>query len=141
MRFTTPPRRIDIEASYPGIERFARPAVRLHPRLGSPAIHDSVHPEPVVDYPYPGMHPEPLPETVKAGENDESELLELAFHNGTKLGGWRSGPATNTGGPSRAGASSTTTTSDSRSVAATRSTWSSALARSTTRLESRCSKC
>jgi hypothetical protein len=41
VRFTTPPRRFDVEALFPGIERFARPAVRLHPRLGSPGIHDS----------------------------------------------------------------------------------------------------
>jgi hypothetical protein len=41
VRFTTPPRRLDVEALFPGIGSFARAAVRLHPRAGSPGVGES----------------------------------------------------------------------------------------------------
>ncbi|MET9615420.1 hypothetical protein [Kitasatospora indigofera] len=41
MARTTPPRRADIAAVFPELERLARQTVRLHPRLGAPTAHDS----------------------------------------------------------------------------------------------------
>ncbi|PKV82781.1 hypothetical protein [Streptomyces sp. TLI_146] len=38
---TTPPRPVDIGAVFPALAPLARPAVRLHPRPGSPTVHDS----------------------------------------------------------------------------------------------------
>ncbi|MFD5548793.1 hypothetical protein ACFWJQ_18990, partial [Streptomyces goshikiensis] len=41
MRRTTPPRPFDVTAVFPDLAPLARPAIRLHPRPGSPASHDS----------------------------------------------------------------------------------------------------
>ncbi|MFC9428296.1 hypothetical protein [Streptomyces sp. NPDC056987] len=41
MRFTTPPRPFDITALFPQLAPLARTATRLHPRPGSPSVHDS----------------------------------------------------------------------------------------------------
>lgn len=38
---TTPPRPVDIAEVFPALAPLARPAVRLHPRPGSPTVHDS----------------------------------------------------------------------------------------------------
>ncbi|MEV6307637.1 hypothetical protein AB0M10_03430 [Streptomyces sp. NPDC051840] len=38
---TTPPRPVDVAAAFPELAAFARPAVRLHPRPGSPSVGDS----------------------------------------------------------------------------------------------------
>ncbi|MCX4822434.1 hypothetical protein OG883_21575 [Streptomyces sp. NBC_01142] len=38
---TTPPRPVDIAAVFPALASLARPAMRLHPRPGSPTVHDS----------------------------------------------------------------------------------------------------
>ncbi|WP_327151316.1 hypothetical protein [Nocardia sp. NBC_01329] len=53
---TTPPRPIDIAAVVPGLVPLARPAMRLHPRPGSPSPHDSSVGGPLLwpaDYPWP----------------------------------------------------------------------------------------
>ncbi|MDT0614066.1 hypothetical protein [Streptomyces lancefieldiae] len=41
MSFTTPPRPFDIAALFPQLAPLARTATRLHPRPGSPTVHDS----------------------------------------------------------------------------------------------------
>ncbi|OII69784.1 hypothetical protein [Streptomyces sp. CC77] len=41
MSFTTPPRPFDITALFPRLAPLARTATRLHPRPGSPTVHDS----------------------------------------------------------------------------------------------------
>ncbi|MFJ9767699.1 hypothetical protein ACIRUY_28130, partial [Streptomyces erythrochromogenes] len=41
MRRTTPPRPIDVTAVLPQLAPLARPAIRLHPRPGSPTPLDS----------------------------------------------------------------------------------------------------
>lgn len=41
MSFTTPPRPLDITAVVPQLAPLARTATRLHPRPGSPTVHDS----------------------------------------------------------------------------------------------------
>ncbi|MEU0770348.1 MULTISPECIES: hypothetical protein [Streptomyces] len=41
MSFTTPPRPFDITALFPQLAPLARTATRLHPRPGSPTLHDS----------------------------------------------------------------------------------------------------
>ncbi|GHH57731.1 hypothetical protein [Streptomyces candidus] len=41
MSFTTPPRPFDITALFPQLAPLARTATRLHPRPGSPTVHDS----------------------------------------------------------------------------------------------------
>ncbi|MBE1534302.1 hypothetical protein [Actinomadura algeriensis] len=41
MTRTTPPRPVDIAAVFPEIAPFARSATRLHPRPGTPGVHDS----------------------------------------------------------------------------------------------------
>ncbi|ROO86681.1 hypothetical protein EDD29_4258 [Actinocorallia herbida] len=41
MRFVSPPRNLNVAALFPGIERFAREAVRLHPRAGAPGTGES----------------------------------------------------------------------------------------------------
>ncbi|MFD6150516.1 hypothetical protein ACFWGF_10130, partial [Streptomyces sp. NPDC060243] len=41
MSFTTPPRPFDVTALCPQLAPLARTATRLHPRPGSPAVHDS----------------------------------------------------------------------------------------------------
>ncbi|WP_329201420.1 MULTISPECIES: hypothetical protein [unclassified Streptomyces] len=38
---TTPPRPVDVAAVFPALAPLARQAVRLHPRPGSPTVHDS----------------------------------------------------------------------------------------------------
>ncbi|MFI9206080.1 hypothetical protein [Streptomyces sp. NPDC053048] len=38
---TTPPRPLDVTALFPQLAPLARPAIRLHPRPGSPSPHDS----------------------------------------------------------------------------------------------------
>ncbi|MFD8983351.1 hypothetical protein [Streptomyces sp. NPDC059564] len=38
---TTPPRPVDVTAVFPQLAPLARPAIRLHPRPGSPSPHDS----------------------------------------------------------------------------------------------------
>ncbi|MEU5884449.1 hypothetical protein [Spirillospora sp. NPDC047279] len=38
---TTPPRPVDLEAAFPELADHARTATRLHPRPGSPGVHDS----------------------------------------------------------------------------------------------------
>jgi hypothetical protein len=66
---------------------FPEPRVVTEPYLVNPC---AVHPEPVVDYPYPDMLPEPLSQKISAWEDRESEpyLFDRAFHSGTKQGGW-----------------------------------------------------
>ncbi|MEU1478126.1 hypothetical protein ABZ458_23340, partial [Streptomyces sp. NPDC005760] len=39
--FTTPPRLFDVTALFPQLAPLARTATRLHPRPGSPTVHDS----------------------------------------------------------------------------------------------------
>ncbi|MGA4863657.1 hypothetical protein ACPB9J_13515 [Streptomyces lavendulocolor] len=39
--FTTPPRPFDISVLFPQLAPLARTATRLHPRPGSPTVHDS----------------------------------------------------------------------------------------------------
>ncbi|KOV69657.1 hypothetical protein ADL00_10675 [Streptomyces sp. AS58] len=39
--FTTPPRPFDVTALFPRLAQLARTATRLHPRPGSPTVHDS----------------------------------------------------------------------------------------------------
>ncbi|MEU0600681.1 hypothetical protein ABZ484_20955 [Streptomyces sp. NPDC006393] len=39
--FTTPPRPVDVTALFPELAPLARTATRLHPRPGSPTVHDS----------------------------------------------------------------------------------------------------
>lgn len=41
MSRTTPPRPVDVTAAFPQLAPLARPAIRLHPRPGSPTPHDS----------------------------------------------------------------------------------------------------
>ncbi|MFI8211135.1 hypothetical protein ACIF82_17835, partial [Streptomyces werraensis] len=41
MSFTTPPRPVDVTALFPQLAPLARTATRLHPRPGSPTVHDS----------------------------------------------------------------------------------------------------
>jgi hypothetical protein len=41
MTFTTPPRSLDVSAVIPQLAPRARTATRLHPRPGSPSVHDS----------------------------------------------------------------------------------------------------
>ncbi|MEU6228322.1 hypothetical protein [Streptomyces sp. NPDC047042] len=41
MSFTTPPRSIDVTVLFPELAPLARTATRLHPRPGSPTVHDS----------------------------------------------------------------------------------------------------
>ncbi|MBD0418966.1 hypothetical protein H0H10_07200 [Streptomyces sp. TRM S81-3] len=41
MSFTTPPRPFDVTALFPQLAPLARTATRLHPRPGSPTVHDS----------------------------------------------------------------------------------------------------
>ncbi|MFG2989199.1 hypothetical protein ACGFZK_07860 [Streptomyces sp. NPDC048257] len=41
MSRTTPPRPVDVTAVFPQLAPLARPAIRLHPRPGSPTPHDS----------------------------------------------------------------------------------------------------
>jgi hypothetical protein len=41
MSFTTPPRPFDVAAVFPQLAPLARTATRLHPRPGSPTVHDS----------------------------------------------------------------------------------------------------
>ncbi|MEU0671486.1 hypothetical protein ABZ330_01070 [Streptomyces sp. NPDC006172] len=38
---TTPPRPVDVEAVFPELAALRRPATRLHPRRGTPTVHDS----------------------------------------------------------------------------------------------------
>lgn len=41
MSFTTPPRPLDVTVLFPQLAPLARTATRLHPRPGSPSVHDS----------------------------------------------------------------------------------------------------
>ncbi|WP_327109759.1 hypothetical protein OHB12_17975 [Nocardia sp. NBC_01730] len=41
MTRTTPPRPYDIVDLFPEIAEYAKPAVRLHPRRGTPTVHES----------------------------------------------------------------------------------------------------
>ncbi|MBA9007251.1 hypothetical protein [Thermomonospora cellulosilytica] len=41
MRRTTPPRPVDVAAVFPELAGMARTATRLHPRPGTPTVHDS----------------------------------------------------------------------------------------------------
>ncbi|MFD7973442.1 hypothetical protein ACFV5D_32975, partial [Streptomyces clavifer] len=41
MSFTTPPRPLDVTALFPQLAPLARTATRLHPRPGTPSVHDS----------------------------------------------------------------------------------------------------
>lgn len=54
---TTPPRPLDVAAVFPELGPLARPAVRLHPRPGSPTPHDSSVGGPLL---WPARHPWPL---------------------------------------------------------------------------------
>ncbi|MFF4264481.1 hypothetical protein ACFY7Y_03295 [Streptomyces virginiae] len=56
---TTPPRPIDVTAVLPQLAPLARPAIRLHPRPGSPSAHDSSVGGPLLwpaDEPWPYCH-------------------------------------------------------------------------------------
>ncbi|MFI1200623.1 hypothetical protein ACH4VR_14410 [Streptomyces sp. NPDC020883] len=56
MSFTTPPRPLDVTALFPQLAPLARTATRLHPRPGSPSVHDSSVGEPLLwpaDEPWP----------------------------------------------------------------------------------------
>ena len=66
---------------------FPEPRVVTEPYLVNPC---AVHPEPVVDYPYPQQLPEPVEESVLAWEEtaDEDYTFGLALHSGIKVGGW-----------------------------------------------------
>jgi hypothetical protein len=55
--FTTPPRLFDVTALFPQLTPLARTATRLHPRPGSPTVHDSsVGGGPPGAPPHPGAH-------------------------------------------------------------------------------------
>ncbi|MFF9984487.1 YwqG family protein [Streptomyces erythrochromogenes] len=76
MRRTTPPRPIDVTAVFPQLAPLARPAIRLHPRPGSPTPLDSSVGGPLL---WPADEPWPYCDEVH--EWHESELDE-----------WREGP-------------------------------------------------
>lgn len=38
---TTPPRPVEVSAVFPELASWARPAIRLHPRPGSPSVRES----------------------------------------------------------------------------------------------------
>ncbi|MER5638788.1 hypothetical protein ABT095_17715 [Kitasatospora sp. NPDC002227] len=67
MNPTTPPRPVDIAAVFPELVPLARPAVRLHPRVGKPTVHDSSVGGPLL---WPAGEPWP----VCAGPHPEDEL-------------------------------------------------------------------
>ncbi|MFI8389007.1 hypothetical protein [Streptomyces sp. NPDC085540] len=57
--FTTPQRPVEVTALFPQLAPLARPAVRLHPRAGSPSPHDSSVGGPLLwpsDEPWPYCH-------------------------------------------------------------------------------------
>ncbi|MET9693702.1 hypothetical protein ABZY81_35625 [Streptomyces sp. NPDC006514] len=57
--FTTPRRPVEVTALFPQLAPLARPAVRLHPRPGSPSAHDSSVGGPLLwpaDEPWPYCH-------------------------------------------------------------------------------------
>ncbi|MEU4881602.1 hypothetical protein OIE82_05060 [Streptomyces althioticus] len=56
MTFTTPPRPFDVTALFPELAPLARTATRLHPRPGSPTVHDSSVGGPLL---WPGDEPWP----------------------------------------------------------------------------------
>ncbi|WP_455754323.1 hypothetical protein [Streptomyces erythrochromogenes] len=76
MRRTTPPRPIDVTAVFPQLAPLARPAIRLHPRPGSPTPLDSSVGGPLL---WPAD--EPWPHCDELHEWYDSELDE-----------WREGP-------------------------------------------------
>ncbi|MEU0056918.1 hypothetical protein [Streptomyces sp. NPDC006334] len=57
MSFTTPPRPLDVAALFPQLAPMARSATRLHPRPGSPTVHDSSVGGPLL---WPADEPWPL---------------------------------------------------------------------------------
>ncbi|MDX2543041.1 hypothetical protein ACOT81_23120 [Streptomyces sp. WI04-05B] len=57
MSFTTPPRSVDVTALFPHLAPLARTATRLHPRPGSPTVHDSSVGGPIL---WPADEPWPL---------------------------------------------------------------------------------
>ncbi len=74
MPYTSPPRPVDLTAIVPGLAEYARTATRLHPRPGSPSVHQSSVGGPLLwpaDEPWPhcpGDHwdadqdgPDPMP--------------------------------------------------------------------------------
>lgn len=83
MTRTTPPRPVDLAALFPEIAPLARTATRLHPRPGSPGVHDSSVGGPLLwpaDEPWPVCEkPHGLGETmVVDGERRRRRVLAAA---------------------------------------------------------------
>ncbi|WP_280468215.1 hypothetical protein [Nocardia cyriacigeorgica] len=70
---TTPPRPLDVATALPALGSLARPALRLHPRPGSPSPHDSSVGGPLL---WPAEHPWPYCD--KWHEGPVSPLLPVA---------------------------------------------------------------
>ncbi|MDT0407479.1 MULTISPECIES: hypothetical protein [Streptomyces] len=83
MRFTTPPRPLDVTALSHRLAPLARTATRLHPRPGSPTAHDSSIGGPLLwpaDEPWPycaGPHPQEEADGVPHSPEDIRELRRV----------------------------------------------------------------
>ncbi|MDT0407480.1 MULTISPECIES: hypothetical protein [Streptomyces] len=83
MSFTTPPRPFDVTALTPRLAPLARTATRLHPRPGSPTVHDSSVGGPLLwpaDEPWPhceGPHDASLAEDTPRSAEDIRALRRV----------------------------------------------------------------
>lgn len=93
MSLTTPPRPFDVTALFPELAPLARTATRLHPRPGSPTVHDSSVGGPLLwpaDEPWPYCH-EPhdsratsavhSPDDVRLFRRRQSAVAERQFRD------------------------------------------------------------
>ncbi|MFD7631521.1 hypothetical protein ACFV7Q_36865 [Streptomyces sp. NPDC059851] len=71
---TTPPRPVDVTAVLPQLAPLARPAIRLHPRPGSPTPHDSSVGGPLL---WPADEPWPYCDESHNQANDLYEAYEV----------------------------------------------------------------
>ncbi|MDK9495090.1 hypothetical protein QEZ40_004524 [Streptomyces katrae] len=86
MNRTTPPRPVDIAAVFPQLAPLARPAIRLHPRPGSPTPHDSSVGGPLL---WPADEPWPHCEESHDQMNDLYEAYEVYADEDYE---WQDGP-------------------------------------------------
>ncbi|WEH29167.1 hypothetical protein [Streptomyces sp. AM 3-1-1] len=91
MPFTTPPRPFDVTALCPQLAPLARTATRLHPRPGSPTLHDSSVGGPLLwpaDEPWPHCddpHPEEEAADVPHSLDDIRELRRVLAASEARL--------------------------------------------------------
>ncbi|MFI6843245.1 hypothetical protein OG535_10635 [Kitasatospora sp. NBC_00085] len=83
---TTPPRPVDVTAVVPRLARLARPAIRLHPRPGSPSPHDSSVGGPLL---WPADEPWPYCDEL---HDQAAQLYEAYEVYASSVDEWHDGP-------------------------------------------------